>query len=605
MRTPHLGRTARLAAAASLAAALVAGTFVPATTAVAETADVTAAAAAAASAPVIYNGLNPDTSLESKAVTGGNFLHGAFLQATDAAGNTVLSNRATTGKFNASSIIDADQVTSLAAAYKATNATTGDLKVSSFLLLPKYSPQVVLSVDTAAFDANGLRAEYVSGFNVADLRYAGARGEHLTWAQFNAQYALTDLMEVWAEGTLAAGASGSVTVPLALPDLDAVEINTVGDQYNVTYGEAPGTPFAYVTNSGARFAEVVMAGGVPQAPFIGGYLPALRVGEYGNYSWTVVPELQSEMPTAALNKNYWLNNYATSSASIDIAKNGESALYSGGRFKVLATEIADAVRDVGYDTVFDSAGNRMTTYNYVQRGVNADVYNPDGSSANSNNSAERNAPYVSVRQVVAGNSASIRPVADYDVTTSEAMALKVYDHEGAEVALDSADVEINGVPDDTTVPGSYPITVKYLPDNVWKTVTLQIEAPVFPTEPPVVDNQIVIPEITGVDYLIDGQIVTGTISVPEGETVTVSAVAEAGYFFGDDVEVTSWDYYWVGDETGMTDGGTTDSSSDATLTEAGAAVSTGGDIDSNGLIGLGAALAMAGAGAAAVIRRKH
>lgn len=346
------------------------------------------------------------------------------------------------------------------------------------------------------------------------------------------------------------------------------------------------------------------------------------------------------------------------------------------------------------------------------------------------------ASYVAVRQVVAGQDASIDAVADYDVATADDLGLAVYDHAGAEVALDNADVAISGVPADTTVPGVYPVTVTYTPDAVSRTVNLTIigtATPVAPTQEPetgvvtipttegvdyqvdgvtvtgeyavpndttveivavpkenyefadgttaedttypfdglttvtpaeptrtedtitipttegvdyeingevvtgtvkvpadttvvvtavaqdgydipgtedpqwefighvttapsqpVIDgNTIIIPETPGIDYQIDGQTVTGVVEIPAGTTVTVTAVAQDGYTLDPSLP-SAWEFTATADDV----------TAEAVAAATGAGVSTGGDA-SNGLVGLGAALATAGAAAAALRRRKH
>ncbi len=62
------------------------------------------------------------------------------------------------------------------------------------------------------------------------------------------------------------------------------------------------------------------------------------------------------------------------------------------------------------------------------------------------------------------------------------------------------------------------------------------------TAPAFEDNTITIPVVEGVEYLVDGEAVTGDITVPIDSTVTVTAQATAGY---DLVGTTSWDFDYV------------------------------------------------------------
>lgn len=53
--------------------------------------------------------------------------------------------------------------------------------------------------------------------------------------------------------------------------------------------------------------------------------------------------------------------------------------------------------------------------------------------------------------------------------------------------------------------------------------------PVTATEPTVAENVITIPVKEGVDYLQGDTVVTGTVEIPEGQSVTITAAATAGY----------------------------------------------------------------------------
>ncbi|MEZ7898059.1 MAG: hypothetical protein QMB98_04535, partial [Flaviflexus sp.] len=88
---------------------------------------------------------------------------------------------------------------------------------------------------------------------------------------------------------------------------------------------------------------------------------------------------------------------------------------------------------------------------------------------------------------------------------------------------------------DLTAPGSW--------DFTYENVVVATIAPVF------VDNEITIPVVTGVEYLIDGDVVTGTVPVEIDETVVVTARAVAGYEVAED-SATSWSFTY--DNTAVT-----------------------------------------------------
>ena len=135
------------------------------------------------------------------------------------------------------------------------------------------------------------------------------------------------------------------------------------------------------------------------------------------------------------------------------------------------------------------------------------------------------------------------------------------------------------------------------------------------TVPPTQDGQTVtIPTVPGVDYYYDGDIVTGTITVAEGETITVTAQAQPDFVLTAD-SATSWDFSVAAPTPEPTSEPSAESSnepsaeSDVTASPAtdGAEIGTGGNsADVTGLLGLGAALAIAGtATLVGVTHRRH
>ncbi len=133
---------------------------------------------------------------------------------------------------------------------------------------------------------------------------------------------------------------------------------------------------------------------------------------------------------------------------------------------------------------------------------------------------------------------------------------------------------------------------------------------ITPTPPTQVGDTVTIPTQDGVIYQIDGQPVTGDIVLNDGESIWVDAIPADGYVFTDGVG-TRWPFTYNEDSpspSGTPSAEPSDASPAAGPTDEpnsdGADIGTGGET-SNGLAGLGAALALAGAGAAALARRKH
>lgn len=539
----------------------------------------------------MYNGLTPQTSLHVDQINGGSYEHGVRMRATDAQGNSALSNISVDHRYDANpwSIIDADQVASLDLVYTFTNKTAADLPLNNWLVLPKWDPQLALSVDPTAFDDNGLKAAQVTGgLDMSTLTYGGVGGMDTSWDDFTADFEVTDLLEVHAGGSLTPGQSVTITVPMQLPDMATVNKWTTDFSAQATFGEVTTTAgYEYRLSSGVRFADLVTsADGSSAVPFSGAYLPTVHDAATDTY--TVVPELQSSMPDAELGTNYWVNNSGTAKAN----EPSETTLYTGGTYRVATAPIAAAVTDQGYDVeLADDAP--MQSYIYRAGQNSATVVNPDGSAA-----ASHTAPYVGLRQVIAANDAAIDTNTTFDPVTNTDLDLEVFDHEGNEVPLTSSDISIDMSGLNTMAPGNYPLTISYLPDAVSKTVTVAVEGPieVTPVQPSINNNKIVIPTIEGIDYQVDSKTVTGEIEVALDETVTVTAVPQAGYAFPNGA-INSWTFGW----TGLNDQsvGVADSNS-------GVGIDTGGDAAGIGaLLGLGMALAVVGTGALAAIEGRR
>ncbi len=125
---------------------------------------------------------------------------------------------------------------------------------------------------------------------------------------------------------------------------------------------------------------------------------------------------------------------------------------------------------------------------------------------------------------------------------------------------------------------------------------------VTPDEPTQSGDTVTIPTTEDVDYQVDGKTVTGELTVADGQTVKITAVAQAGYVLSDGAE-DEWSYANAADivepgASASTDGTAADEAAQ------GAETDTGGEA-AGGLLGLGAILTLVGAGATALVRRKR
>lgn len=539
---------------------------------------------------------------------------------------------------------------------------------------------VIVSTATAA-GTNASSSTYTNGFTYEDVVTPTPTPEVTptptpTPSTEETPITIPELKGIIAMGTIAPGQSFSIAVPLTLPaqssDPDAANIQVEIRDVNLT--PSGDHPIRIVRDFLAYPRETSDGNNV--VPFTGQFVAAtLSTDSEGNAIYTTVPEMQQYMPTAELGENYWVNNLRTAAEG----SVSQTDLFAHGYYTVDADAIEAAVATHGYSVLVRDTGALASSYRYVAEGTTT-IVDPQGNVVADD--PENTAPPVIVREVISGQDASMLSTDSFDAADADGMNFQVVDHEGNAVALDSPDVTITGMPDNTRVPGSYPITVTYVPDGVSLTQTLTIEAVavtpedptqtddivtipdtpgvdyqvdgvtvtgtisvgddqtvtvtavpqtgyefpddattgwdfsydapaivVTPTAPQIVDNQIVIPEVEGVDYQIDGVTVTGTISVPVGETVTVIAVARDDYAFPEGV-VVSWEYSWtgIGDGSDAGDTGGTVTVEPGDLVSSGAGVTTGGEADDSNtgaLIGLGVALAVIGAGTAAVIIRRR
>ena len=609
----QLPRLSRIAIAAAASAALIGTTFIaPATSFAAPTSTNAVAAssdAATQAANVIYTDPTGSISGTTSKITGGTYTHLTQLAASNSANGdlTAVSDSAGTGN----SILEPDSLKLLQVHGEYTNNTANPIKVDQLLILPKYYGGTTAPlVDPSAFDANGLKSSYTN-LSGATLLYAQSGGNTKPYSELTAAgYGPADVLEIQISGTLAAGATWSLDVPLQLPAASAA-----GTSFQ--FGEAVTAPGLFIlVDSQVRFAMPLTGpDGSSLVPFKGAFLATVQSkGSDGKSVYTTVPELQQYMPEATANTNYWVNNFKVPSRS----DASQPVLYPGGYYVVDAAKIGAAVKTHGYAQELDSSGNPMTSYTYQMQTTKPTIVDPDGNPVGL--TADRTAPYVGLRPVVTGTDTSVELGDDFDPKTNKDLNLKVFDHNGKAVDLSSSDVTISGSVD-TAKAGTYPVTVTYTPDGVSNTFNVTVKAlsatPVAPTQS---GDTVTIPTVTGVDYQVDGKTVTGTITVPDGQTITVTAVPQANYAFTEGA-TTSWDFSYnvpttptptpgesgsatpgegaggqAGSQAGSGQGGNGQSGT-------GSEVKTSGTGSAADLAGLGIALAAAGTGAAAAARK--
>ncbi|MCT3019368.1 hypothetical protein EFN97_11150 [Propionibacterium freudenreichii] len=329
-------------------------------------------------------------------------------------------------------------------------------------------------------------------------------------------------------------------MPLTVPG-DSVATNSF------TYADSVGTT---PVTSYARFTVPEKdPNGKNLIPYTGKYLATVADKDAdGKPVQKALPDsIQALMPAADNGVNYWVSNVAQpalKSPTSETVLYPASAQQAGGFTTIDAAPIADAVKALGYAANADAKG----AYNR-QVGVNAPtLVNADGSAHQA--SADNTAPWVGLRQVISGNDVTIPVGTGFDPVANPDMALKVFDQNGALVDLfDKSLVTFSPETINTTTPGTHQMTVGYTPDGVTRTFTITV-APkdvitVKPEPPHLRDGRwVVIPEMEGVEYQVDGETVTGEIHLTTlGELVEVTAVAKPGYQL-DPTTGPTWGFTW-------------------------------------------------------------
>ena len=535
----QLPRLSRIAIAAAASAALIGTAFIAPATAFAAPSTGNAAVAAAANdaaqtSNAFYTDPTGSTQGVTDTVTGGTYTHLTQLVANGDL--TSASNVA--GKGN--SILVPEALTQLRMHGVYTNNTANPIKVNQLINLPKnYAGANAPMVDPSGFDANGLKA---SNVNVpgATLLYAQKSGTTKPYADLTAAgFGPQDVLQIQISGTLAAGATWSIDVPLQVP-----AASTAGTSFR--FGEliaAPGTATTFLGGDSTVSLATPLknSAGASVIPFAGKLLPITKAAD-GSYS-ALPKSVASLMPDAANGTNYWVNNFAKST----VAGSTQSALFNNGWYTVDASEAVAALNTHGYDATLNTDGTKVTSITR-QAATKAVTINAsaDGTTAQT---TDHDAATFQVRQVVAGKDGTIAAHTTLDAAST--LGLAVYDHAGKTVALNSADVKVDTSKVNANAAGTYPVTVTYTPDGVSNTFNVTVTAvAVTPGTPTLSDDgTLTIPTTTGVTYQADGKDLTGDQKLTPGQKITVKAIAaDTGYVLADDA-TASWDFTYIATAT--------------------------------------------------------
>ena len=630
----QLPRLSRIAIAAAASAALIGTTFIAPATAFATPDSTNAVAATTATDdvtttdPAIYNNpagnQNPFTA-KDMAVT----VQLEAYTTADESDTPVLSNTATptvgVGRTYGDSIIDPTVTKSLYQVMTIKNNSGAPFNVGEFMTTPNnyaayYTDGFIASkVLASGFDENGLKPSLITvdgSYTNSSIQYVGK-----SFADYTATKSVTDLPRLDIKGTLGAGSSVTFKVPLSIPQGEQADNRfTFGDwSDSILTGRAP-----EIT---VRFSpKLKRSDGSSTVPFTGQFL-AVQPVPGGNQQYTTVPVMQKYMPTAANGQNYWVDNFGVPAVHNATTEN---VLYKWGYYMTDPLQIKDAVDTHGYAQIVDGTGKPAVQFLYRAQTATATITDPSGNPVPP--VPNRTAPYVSVRQVVTGNgthdlddnnSITVDYGSTFDAKTNKALDLQVFDVKGAAVDLSSPTVTIDQSKVDTKTAGTYPVTVTYDPDakagtpaitndvvsnTFYVTVASLTATPVPPTQS---GDTVTIPTVTGVDYQVDGKTVTGTVTVPDGQRITVTAVPQANYAFTEGA-TTSWDFSYnvpttpaptPGESGSATPGEGAGGQAGSGQAGTGSEVQTSGTGSAADLAGLGIALAAAGTGAAAAARK--
>ncbi len=506
----------------------------------------------------VYNGTAPNTS----PVVGGGVSRALRYSVTGKDGKTYETNYATTYAnggsystgFKHSSIIDIDQMASLNVAITISNTSSSSTTISGLYNLP---------------EANRRKdKEYVPVVK-ADGTISASGSVNAT-----VSFANTNNTAVRVSGTLAAGETLVVTIPMTLSNASTLDTSNGG--WSVSYAKVTETDFSVnsvvVTSKKlsnqlsayARFSNRVLnSSGADYLSSTKQYLATVRNSD-GTYS-TVPDDIQALMPTMTasdfitenVNRAEHYTNFAGVQSTFMDEGSNDTALYTGGTLYYLRTaRIKDALVGSGWSVnnlthpKIDDTDLLSDIYAYQTNGNGVTIRDSAGKLINSKSNPD--ILYAEIYQYIEAHDITIHVGDSYSAgdTLDWIHAYNSTDNLG----LSDSRVSVDTSAVDTTTAGVYPVTYTYTP-NKGESVTKTVHVTVLDAQKPAiadVDNQTItiedsIAPITvnatdnsgsttvtvtglpdGVNYDSSTGVISGTPTTIGAYTVTVTATDASG-----------------------------------------------------------------------------
>lgn len=497
---------------AALAASVVAALAIGGTAAI-------AADTAPAYSPVynmMYNVTHPDTPNTENVETNYGVTRAAYFTVTGNDGQVAQTNYAAVSSLDSSSIVDVDRAQSIALNVEASNPTGGALTLNTTDWCMPASNSAASSCGDVLLPAAQF-ATFTSNIDntAVSVRYlAVGATAYQTQDEFTAAgYTPADIRAVRLMGTLAAGETVSLSVPLTITDtaktltynpytwLESREIAAPRNR------PLPGNPKLRVR---FRFAHrMVDANGVDNLLSAGQYIGATRDrsrdtenSQNTSHFYAVPSEIQALLPNQEV-------------ADIDYVSNDDSlnshpastdgALFTGGmwhikldRIKASLTGSGWSVNNVGYSGRFDTdpnASRLADVYGYGPAGVtDGATIDPNEDEPQSGNTQKMGPLHVELYQYIKANDHSIWTGDSYSVNDSLEW---IRNYAGDTLAtgntpdLDAVTTDSQSIPEsaprpisvvsdvNNQVPGRYPVTY-YLNLEDGESVSKQVTITVHP-----------------------------------------------------------------------------------------------------------------------------
>lgn len=425
-------------------------------------------------------------------------------------GKTYESNYAATyggGDLNLpnASIVDVDQMSSIAFEATFTNTTDADMTVDVTYWLPEAvrvgksttrdtdkNPRLVVSGAPTVTDADGATSSALTVTMMdQDSAKKGEDGQPVEVAKNS---------RAGVKGTLTAGQTVTLTIPLTLANADTLDMaNTAG--YSASYattqelyprvnGKAPASTWTgeMTVRFAHRMTVVTSGGGVVDLLADGrqylGVTRERRDGATGSLSYAPVPEaIQKLMPAVDPSEAYTLNiptlvsakDYAGPTTHFAASASEDPALYSGGVYYIDTSRIKAALKDTGWSV------NNLEHPNYTSHNAAGDVdhlsdvyaYQTWGKLNIPGSEGDDSLPlYVELYQYISTRDVTIHVGEDYDAKTAvedsdEAASNHtlrfIKDYDGQPVAVSGATVTVDDSAVKVQEPGRYPVYYTYTP----------------------------------------------------------------------------------------------------------------------------------------------